>query len=138
MLLHRGSKRQRRAAFTLMEMLIVVAIIVMLAGIGVVSYMTLFAGSQKDVAYSDVKGLTVACDAYKLKNGANPESLAALLQKDPSGVVYIEDPNKLNDPWKKPYQYDGSGAKNQGRRADIWTVAPDGIEIGNWPKQTVK
>ncbi|MSQ94609.1 MAG: prepilin-type N-terminal cleavage/methylation domain-containing protein [Gemmataceae bacterium] len=135
MLRRQESKRQRRAAFTLMEMLIVVAIIVMLAGIGVVSYLSLFAGSQKDVAKTQVKSLGVVCDTYKLKNGANPESLAVLLQKDPMGVIYVEDPDKLLDPWKKPYQYDASGQKNQGLHADIWTVSPDGIEIGNWPKQ---
>ena len=39
-----------------------------------------------------------------------------------------------DDPWKKPYQYDPSGPRNNGRRPDIWTVAPDGLEIGNWPK----
>jgi type II secretion system protein G len=136
MLLRRDMERQRREAFTLMEMLNVVAIIVMLAGIGVVSYFSIFAGSQKDSAQSQVKSLSVACDAYRLKNGNNPDSLAILLQKDASGVIYVEDPNSLNDPWRKPYQYDASGQKNQGLHPDIWTVSPDGIEIGNWPKRT--
>jgi general secretion pathway protein G len=135
MLLRQESKRQRRAAFTLMEMLIVVAIIVMLAGIGVVSYLQLFAGSQKQVAESQVKSLSMLCDTYKLNNGANPESLAILMEKDGRGVIYVEDPDKLLDPWKKAYQYDASGPKNQGRHADIWTISPDNIEIGNWPKQ---
>ncbi len=128
------TERQRRAAFTLMEMLIVVAIIVALAGIGVVSYFALFEGSRKDLASAQVKSLTVACDSYKLRNGSQPDSLQTLMQKDIKGNIYVEDADSLRDPWGKPYQYDANGARNQGRHADIWTVSPDGIELGNWPR----
>ena len=134
MLLRQETKRQRRSAFTLMEMLVVVAIIVALAGISVVSYFSLFEGAKQDIASTQIKSLTVACDTYRIKNGNNPESLDVLLQKDPSGVMHIADPNALIDPWKNRYQYDPSGQKNQGQHADIWTVSPEKIEIGNWPK----
>jgi general secretion pathway protein G len=136
MLLQQDLKSRRRAGFTLMEMLIVVAIIVALAGISVVSYFTLFESSKMDIAQSQVKSLSVACDTYRIQNKTNPDSLNALLQKDQNGRgPYIEDPEKLKDPWGKPYQYDASGGKNKGMHADIWTTTPDNIEIGNWPKQ---
>jgi general secretion pathway protein G len=122
------NKRRRRMAFTLMEMLIVVAIIVALAGIGVVSYFALFADSQKDVAAIKIKGLSTACDAYRLRNGSLPASLQDLYPK------YIEDPDALKDPWGKAYTYDAGGGNNGGRHADISTIAPDGTVIGNWPK----
>src|SRR5438128_1909846 len=85
MLLHQSSNSRRRAGFTLMEMLIVVAIIVALAGISVVSYFAVFETSKNKIATSQIKSLTVACDTYRLDNKVNPESLNALLQKDPLG-----------------------------------------------------
>ena len=127
-------QRSRRPAFTLMEMLIVVAIIVALAGIGVVSYFALFESAKQDVARSQISSLTAVSDAYRIKHGEFPASLDTLLLPDSNNVVYIEDPNKLNDPWKKPYQYDRSGQKNLGKHADIWTITPDNVEIGNWPQ----
>jgi general secretion pathway protein G len=122
------NERRRRAAFTLMEMLIVVAIIVALAGIGVVSYFTMFADSQKDVAGIKIKGLSEACQMYKLRNGTWPGRLEDLYPK------YVEDPASFKDPWGKDYVYDAGGNNNGGRRPDISAVAPDGTPIGNWPK----
>lgn len=139
-MLLRESQRSRRPAFTLMEMLIVVAIIVALASIGVVSYYSLFEGSKLDVARAQVKSLTVACDAYRLKHKQNPPTLDTLTQPDQTNnnMVYIEDPNVLLDPWNQPYQYEASGTKNNGRHADIWCV-PQGAQnesqwIVNWPR----
>jgi general secretion pathway protein G len=138
MLLHQELKSRRRAGFTLMEMLIVVAIIVALAGISVASYFALFEGAKADLAQGQVKSLSTLCDQYRIKNKEFPLNLDALLQKDPLGnLPLVEDPSALNDPWGKKYQYDASGGKNKGRHADIWAIDPSnpGKEIGNWPLQ---
>ena len=56
------------------------------------------------------------------------------MQPDPrGGTPILEDQDALIDPWHHPYQYDQSGAKNGGRRPDIWAVTPEGVQIGNWP-----
>jgi type II secretory pathway pseudopilin PulG len=120
-----------------MEMLVVVAIIVALAGIGGYFLLGQLGQSQKDVAKAQVKGaLTDACKTYYINNNQWPESLQQLLQRDAKGKgPYLEDADALKDPWDQPYQYDRTGSNNGGRRPDIWAVAPDGTKIGNWPTQ---
>jgi general secretion pathway protein G len=133
------SSRQRRSAFTLMEMLVVVAIIVALAGIGGFFLLGALRESQEDVASAQVKGpLTQACQAYSLKhNGEFPQNLQLLLQRDAMGGPYLENADALIDPWGQPYQYDASGPKNNQTKPDIWTTVKNSNPqkmIGNWPK----
>jgi hypothetical protein len=90
--------------------------------------------SLKEVVPAQLKSLTVACDAYRLKNDKFPKKLKSLTDKDQFGRRFVEDPESLRDPWGKPFQYDPKGPKNNGRHADIWTTAPDGTVIGNWPR----
>jgi general secretion pathway protein G len=133
-------RQQRRSAFTLMEMLIVVAIIVALAGTGGFFVMQQWAQAQKDTAKAQVQGpLTQACQTYKISMSKFPDNLRVLLQKDEKGRgPYLDSEDALIDPWGQPYSYDASGAKNNtsgsgvATRPDIYTTAPDGEVIGNW------
>jgi general secretion pathway protein G len=138
MLLRQKSKSRRRVAFTLMEMLVVVAIIVALAGIGGFFLFGALRSSQQDVAFLQARGtLSNACGAYAARhNGEFPESLDQLLAKDAAGGPYLESEDALVDPWRQKYQYDKSGQMNNGMKPDIWTVDPKepNKKIGNWPK----
>jgi general secretion pathway protein G len=137
MLLRQEQKSRRRAAFTLMEMLVVVAIIVALAGIGGFFLMGQMESAKKDLALTQVKGpLTNACMSYSIKHGKFPDNLQVLTEPDEYKVLYIDDPQALIDPWRKPYTYDAGGANQQGRKPDISTMAPDGTLICNWPIKT--
>lgn len=122
-----------RAAFTLLEILVVVAIIVVLAGIGGYYLMPRVDEAKEKTARVQVKGaLTSAADTYKLNNGDWPPSLEALAQPQPNGGAPILDPDALRDPFGQPYGYDPSGNRNGGIRPDIWCNRPSG-QIGNWP-----
>jgi general secretion pathway protein G len=138
MLLRHGSLRQRRVAFTLMEMLVVVAIIVALAAIGGFYLLGALSDSKEGIAEAQVRGaLTQACTHYNLKHGEWPQQLNQLLAKDALGGPYLESADALVDPWGHPYQYDAAGTLNNGTKPDIWTVVPNSQpqkKIGNWPK----
>lgn len=132
-------KRQRRAAFTLMEMLVVVAIIVALAGIGGFFLLGQLFQSQKDIAAIQAKALGEACQRYAIKhNGEFPNQLDDLLVKDGLGGPYLESRDAMLDPWGHPYQYDKTGPNNNSMRPDIWAVDKEGNKIGNWPKNQTR
>jgi len=130
----RTTKPKARGGFTLMEILVVVAILVILASVGGYYYMGTLENSKLDIAKLQMKALDTGCETYKLNSGGDwPPNLQALLQpingKDPP----FTDPEKLLDPWKKPYQYNPQGSRNNGVKPDISCVSPKGVEIGNWP-----
>jgi len=116
-----------------MEMLIVVAIIVMLAGLGSVYLFNVFADSKKSAARVQATTIGKACDLFKLKHDAPPQRLEDLFQNDGVGGPYLDDVSILKDPWGRPYQYDPSGSHHGGLKTDVWSVGPDGQQqIGNW------
>ncbi len=138
MLLQQNSKRRRRSAFTLMEMLVVVAIIVALAGIGGYFLMGALGKSQEDIARANVKTLSNACDQYKMRNGDYPNDLLDLTVKDVNGNPRIVEPDAIFDPWKRKYVYERSGTNNGvDGRPDIYTIPPDSPtkKIGNWSER---
>jgi type II secretory pathway pseudopilin PulG len=119
-----------------MEVLIVVAIIVVLAGVGAFYLFPQLDKAKEQKAYSDVKALTQAAGIYRTNNnGKLPPSLDALATVQPSGDKPIIKRDALFDPWENPYKYDPSGSRNGGMEPDIWCETPEGKVIGNWPKR---
>jgi prepilin-type N-terminal cleavage/methylation domain-containing protein len=121
-----------RGGFTLMEILVVVAIILILVGGG-----TFYLLKNRDEAMimkakAGVKALETTVLSYNVKHGQYPGSLQELLQPDDSGHAYC-DAEALVTPWKAQYQYDPSGPNNGGQKPDIWADGPNGRRIGNWP-----
>lgn len=134
--------RKRRSAvrhgFTLMEILVVVAILVVLAGTGGVYYMKYLDDAKKDVARTQVRtALTQAADAYYIKYGDYPQSLQSLTQPTPDGGKASLEPSALRDPWGREYQYAYPGQHHTSTgKPDIWSTGPrpgdpNGM-IGNW------
>lgn len=134
-------------AFTLIEILVVVAIIGLLAGV----LLKGLVGGQ-DAAYIGVakifiqSGLKTSLERYKIDMGSYPstaEGLPALLVAPPNaaeswhGPYMDDDKGKVPlDPWREPYQYRFPGTKNK-TKYDLFSKGPDKTEgteddIGNW------
>src|SRR5262245_41404772 len=126
-----------RAAFTLMEMLVVVAILVVLAGAGGVIYMRALGDAKKDTARAQCKLLAQTAQQYQLKYGDWPPSLDSLTQPTADGGKPFLEASALVDPWGRPYQYAVPGPHHPATgEPDVWTQGgnladPNGA-VGNW------
>jgi general secretion pathway protein G len=119
-----------RSGFTLTEMLVVVAIIVVLAGIAVPITMGVLDNAKKDAASANVHTIVNAVTAYYLHYSQYPPDLETVRAYSGSGLKE----EVLTDPWNQRYQY-ALGASHGGSDAfEVWTVAPDGELLGNWPR----
>jgi len=130
---HTAGRRVARPGFTLMELLVVMAILVVLAGTGGLIYVSYLEGAREDAARTQVRILTDAAEAYRIKFGDYPDSLSTLTQPGPDGRATLES-SALIDPWQRPYQYAKVGSHHQSTgKPDIWSGGKDGnLQIGNW------
>jgi len=139
----------RRRGFTLMEVLVVLAILVMLVGMVVPRIL----GTQKKAAVSAAKtqlGMLKAClERYALDCKTFPsteQGLQSLLEKpaDMDESVawdgpYINSAELPKDPWGRDYGYEYPPTRGSGDRPDIWSRGPDGEDdteddIVSWSK----
>jgi general secretion pathway protein G len=132
-MISRKRRALRRAGFTLMEVLVVAAILVMLAGTGVVVYMKYLDDAKKDTAYLGVMSLDQAVQAHKTKHGDYPQTLAELTQAEGTSAAAL-DQKALTDPWGRLYQYEPQNLHPQKRTPHIFSNGPSGgnAPISNW------
>ena len=139
----------RRAAFTLLEVLMVVVIIGILAAIVVPNLFGTLEGAKIDKTKAEVKnGFNGALDLYRLHMGRYPtsdEGLAALLEKPDDDEQaekwrgpYVKDGTTFKDAWGNSYVYEAPGQVNESSY-DLSSPGPDGREgtdddITNWVK----
>ncbi len=144
---HSRSLRASRRAFTLLEILVVLAIIGLLVGLAVTRVGGIFGTKQEDIARLFVNSsVKTPLTAYRIDMGGYPttaEGLQSLVtapasRGDSWKGPYIESPGgKLPvDPWQEPYVYRFPGVKNKDSY-DLFSKGPDKIEgtpddIGNW------
>jgi general secretion pathway protein G len=127
----RKHRRSTRVAFTLMEVLLVLVILVILGSLAV----SVFMGTQKSAyikaAQAQVDILDSNCQTYYLDMNSFPSTLQDLRARP--GVANSDkwsgpysDRDLGPDPWGNQYSYDPNGPQHHGEKPDIWSGGPPG------------
>lgn len=128
-----GIKKTTRG-FTLIEVLIVLALIGVLTGVVINSgIFDSYTAGEVDTAQLWVNSTgTTYIQTYYLQARQYPKSLDDLLRPAKAGgKPVVPRKSSLLDPWGVQYQYKYPGTQNTGG-FDLWTITPDGNKIGNW------
>ena len=140
-LIARIAPRKLEDGYTLVELLVVLAILGLLATIATTQVLRYYASAKMSTAHAQVESLSSALDLYKLDVGRYPtsqEGLVALKTKPPSADnwngPYVKTTTSLNDPWGHPYTYVSPGRHGE---FDLSSNGPDG-ETSNGGDPPVK
>lgn len=118
-------RRRHRQGFTLIEILLVLAILVVVAGLVVVNAVGVSDEANKKAAKTQISSISNLINVYRLNVGQLPTTLEALSTQpsdvDPSKWSAVTEKPVPADPWGRPYEF-----KINGSKFEIRCVGPDG------------
>ena len=125
-------KRDRQLGFTLLELLVVLAIIGLLVGLVAPAALHQLGSAKEKIAHQSIERLTNVLDMYKLDVGSYPttdQGLQALITA-PHGVArwngpYMKGSKIPEDPWGRPFQYHNP-SQRPGHEVDLYSLGPAG------------
>ncbi|HUQ84089.1 MAG TPA: type II secretion system major pseudopilin GspG [Gemmatimonadaceae bacterium] len=125
---------RRRSGFTLLELVVVIIVLGLLAGIVAPQIVGRLSEAKSTAARTQVELLSVALDGYRLDNGGYPtteQGLAALREKPTRSPLpanwrgpYLRKDVPL-DPWGRAYVYRAPGERNP-NGFDLLSLGRDG------------
>ena len=126
--------RRRRRGFTLMEILLVLAILVVLGSLVTFGYVTIQRNAMMDSAKTQIRMFEQAVDMYRLDVGKYPsgdQGLQALRLQPPDAApnkwrgpyIQVEIPT---DPWGNAYQYQEITDSLNQPSFEVMSNGPDG------------
>ena len=110
---HNGANEDKsEAGFSIVELLVVLAIIGLIAGLAVPRVLQYLGSARTETAQTQIKSIGNAMELYYIDNGGYPSSAEgiAALSKPPAQAKnwngpYLKSADKLLDPWNRPYIY---------------------------------
>ena len=141
---NRLAKRQGQAGFTLLELLVVLAILGLLAAIVGPQVIKYLGSSKTQTATVQVRNLAAGLELFRLDAGRYPtpeEGLQALMAQPANVPVwngpYMGQASALTDPWGNPYRFKAPGDHGE---IDVFTYGSDNAvggtgeakDVGSW------
>lgn len=131
--------KSKQTGFTLLELLVVLGIIAMLAGLVGPQVMKHMGESKVKAAKVQIEDLAQTLDMYKLDVGSYPtteQGLKALIES-PDGAQrwngpYLRKSKIPLDPWNQEYKYNSPGEHG---KFDLSSLGADGKEGGEGEDQ---
>jgi general secretion pathway protein G len=105
---HYKTHHKGQRGFTLVELLLVLVILALIAGLVLPGIIGKAESAKAKAAAAQISRISMSVESFYLDTGNTPSSLEELV-KEPSGVKgwngpYIQN-SLLNDPWGQPYKY---------------------------------
>src|SRR5437773_12538128 len=129
--------RRKERGFTLLELLVVLAILGPLTGLVAPAALRQLGSAKEKIAHQSIERLAGVLDIYKLDVGSYPstdQGLQALITR-PSGVTrwngpYLKGEKLPEDPWGRPFVY-RSPSQRPGHEYDLLSLGPTGQPGGS-------
>jgi general secretion pathway protein G len=128
-MLRKRTSRKPENGYTLMELLVVLAILGLLTAIATPFALHYLETAKVKTAKTEVANLSAGLDMFKADVGRYPttqEGLVSLLRK-PEGAdnwdgPYIKKDDAMSDPWGHAYNYQSPGQHNE---YDLYSYGPE-------------
>ena len=136
----RKFSNSHQQGFTLIELMVVIAILALLGGVVAPQVMNKLKEAKPQKTAIDIERIGLALDMYAVQNGDYPtteQGLDALLRKPTSqpeplnwNGPYVKAGTKFVDPWNNDYVYE-SPSTHEGYDYDLYSYGPDKQEGGD-------
>jgi general secretion pathway protein G len=135
--------RQRQRGFTLLELLVVLAILGLLIGLVAPAALRQLESSKEKITHQSIERIAGVLDIYKLDVGTYPtteQGLLALIER-PSGVTrwngpYLKGEKVPEDPWSRPFIYHNP-SQRAGHEYDLYSLGRTGQPGGTGNDSTI-
>ena len=127
-----SQRKPGNEGFTLLEILVVIAILGLLIGLVAPAALRQLSGARNSVAKQSIERIGSVLDLYKLDVGAYPggeQGLAALVRKPAAAITwngpYLKGDTVPLDPWNRPYLYRNPSTRS-GHDYDLCSLGANG------------